>query len=107
MNTATYPYNRRLSHPLQLLTPYETLFLQPPDYFHLRAFGCLCYLNLIATTTNKLSPRSTTCAFLGYPLEHKGYKCLDLSTHKVIISCHVLFDESSFPLTLQPLVDKP
>jgi hypothetical protein len=35
--------------------------------------------------------------FLGYPLAHKGYLCLDISTRHVIISCHVAFDEFSFP----------
>jgi hypothetical protein len=107
MHTATYLYNRRPNCPLQLLTPYETIFLQPPDYSHLRAFECLCYPNLLATTPNKLSPRSTACIFLGYPTEHKGYKCMDLSTRKVITSCHVLFNEHMFPLTLQPSVTKP
>ena len=35
--------------------------------------------------------------FLGYPSAHKGYHCLDLSTHRIIISHHVVFDEFSFP----------
>lgn len=42
-------------------------------------------------------PRSTECIFLGYPDEHKGYQCLDLSTNRIIISRHVVFDEDTFP----------
>jgi hypothetical protein len=36
--------------------------------------------------------------FLGYSPKHKGYLCLDLS-NRIIISCHVIFDEKSFPFT--------
>lgn len=46
---------------------------------------------------HKLSPRSTLCIFLGYSDHHKGYRCLDLASNHIIISCHVMFDESSFP----------
>jgi hypothetical protein len=60
-------------------------------------FGCLCYPNLYATTDHKLSSRSTRCVFLGYPREHKGYRCLGLKSRKIIVSRHVIFDESSFP----------
>jgi histone deacetylase 1/2 len=101
LHTATYLINRRPSKPLQLATPYERLFLQPPDYSHLRIFGCLCYPNILPTTPHKLAPRSTRCAFLGYSADHKGYRCLDLTTHKVIISRHVIFDENQFPFELQ------
>jgi len=44
-----------------------------------------------------LSPRSAACVFLGYPPFQKGYRCLDLSTRKIIISRHIVFDETHFP----------
>ncbi|CAL8173518.1 unnamed protein product [Prunus armeniaca] len=34
---------------------------------------------------------------LGYSLNHQGYKCLDLSTRRIYLSRHVLFDEDTFP----------
>ena len=46
---------------------------------------------------HKLAPRSTECVLLGFPDNHKGYRCLDLSTNRVIISRHVAFDEQQFP----------
>lgn len=62
-------------------------------------FGCLCYPNQNNSNTKKLSPRSSQCVFLGYPQLHRGYRCFDLSTKKIIISRHVTFDESSFLCT--------
>jgi hypothetical protein len=72
-----------------------------PTYTHLRVFGCCCYPNLSSTTAHKLAPPSSLCVFLRYSAEHKGYRCLDLSSHRVLISRHVTFDESSFPFPEQ------
>jgi hypothetical protein len=35
--------------------------------------------------------------FFGHSTNHKGYKCFDLKSNRFIISCHVVFDEFSFP----------
>ena len=51
---------------------------------------------MFATVPHKLSPCSTLCVFLGYSLHHKGYQCLDVSSNQIIISRHVVFEESSF-----------
>ncbi|GLT62116.1 hypothetical protein SLA2020_347760 [Shorea laevis] len=82
---------------LHFSTPHETLFGTVPTYDHLRVFGCACYPNLSSTAAHKLAPRSSLCIFLGYPSHHKGYRCLDLKTNKIILSRHVTFDESTFP----------
>jgi len=94
---ACYLLNRRPSSSIHSEVPYTRLFREQPTYDHLRVFGCLCYPNLQATSAHKLAPRSTACVFLGYPSSHKGYRCLDLSTRRIIISRHVVFDESRFP----------
>jgi hypothetical protein len=53
--------------------------------------------------TNCPPPRSTRCVFFGYSAaDHKGYQCLDLSTNNIIISRHVVFDETVFPFAASP-----
>jgi hypothetical protein len=37
--------------------------------------------------------------FLGYSTQHKGYKCLDVSTGRVYISRDVVFNEKVFPFS--------
>jgi hypothetical protein len=94
---ATYLLNHCPSSSIQHELPYSRLHGSSPAYDHLRVFGCLCYPNLQATSQHKLAPRSAACVFLGYPSSHKGYRCLDISTCKIIISRDVVFDESTFP----------
>jgi hypothetical protein len=99
LTTATYLLNRLPTKAVAHPTPYFALFDIHPSYDHLRVFGCSCYPNLASTAPHKLAPRSTRCVFLGYSPDHKGYQCLDLSSHRVLISCHVVFDESDFPFS--------
>ena len=99
LHTATYLLNRHPTKTLASATPFFVLFKTQPSYDHLRVFGCRCYPNLSSTTAHKLAPRSVACVFLGYPSEHKGYHCLDLSTNRIIISRHVIFSETSFPFS--------
>lgn len=97
LTTATHLINRRPCHATAPGTPFEGLLGAPPNYNHLRVFGCLCYPNQIATAAHKLAPRSVACVLLGYPPDHRGYRCLDLDSRRVITSRHVVFDEAVFP----------
>ncbi|KAL8151301.1 hypothetical protein V2J09_021109 [Rumex salicifolius] len=89
LNTATYLLNITPTTSLAMHTRHQTLFHQLPSYNHLRVVGCLCYLNLTAITKHKLEPRTRPCLRPTTPL--------DLDNQKVIISCHVIFDELVFP----------
>ncbi|KAJ9544319.1 hypothetical protein OSB04_024026 [Centaurea solstitialis] len=97
LHTATYLHNILPTKLLHNRNPTSVLYLKHPTYDHLRIFGCACYPNLNATRPHKLAPRFTTCVFLGYPPQYRGYRCLDLSTGKVILSRYVTIDESLFP----------
>jgi hypothetical protein len=86
LNTATYLLNHRPCRATGTVMPFELMFGAAPSYDHLRIFGCLCFPNMTATTQNKLIARSVPCAFLGYPADHKGYRCFNLAIRKVITS---------------------
>jgi len=62
----------------------KTINPKDPSYSHLRVFGCLCFPLFPSFKIHKLQPRSTKCV-------------LDLSSNKIIICCHVMFDETIFP----------
>lgn len=95
LQMVTYLLNVLPSKLLGNKSSLEVLYTRVPSYDHIQVFGCLCY-PFIPSTTIKLQPRSTPCVFLGYPTHHRGYKCYDLSSHKIIIFRHVLFDEHTF-----------
>jgi hypothetical protein len=100
--TTTYLLNHLPTTTIHAACPHLALFGSVSSYEHLRIFGCTCYPNTIAIVPHKLSPRSTRCVFLGYSADHKGYCCLDLSTNRLIVFHHVVFDEDSFPLAALP-----
>lgn len=99
LQMATYLLNILPNKKLALQTPTKILYQKDPSYSHLRVFGCLCYPLIPSTSRNKLQARSTPCVFLGYPSNHRGYKCYELSSRKIVISRHVVFDENIFPFS--------
>src|SRR4051812_45289687 len=95
--TAVYLINRTPSRVIKNQSPLERLFGTKPNYTFLRIFGCAVWPNLRPFNKHKLEFRSKQCAFLGYSILHKGYKCLDISSGRVYISRDVVFDEHVFP----------
>ncbi|CAH9129275.1 unnamed protein product [Cuscuta epithymum] len=95
--TAAYIINRLPTPLLFGVSPYAKLFHKAPDYSFFRVFGCSCFPNIYATSSNKLSPRSVHCVFIGYASGYKGYRCLEPKSGRVYISGHVRFIEDNFP----------
>jgi hypothetical protein len=84
--TTIYTFNR-VSSPTNLnRCPYELLHCSPPDYQSLRIFGCVCFVLLPPHERTKLEPRSCLCCFLGYGIEHKGYRCYNPISKRLCIS---------------------
>ena len=76
--TAVYLINRLPT--VSRSSPWESLFHRPPNYDFLKVFGCACSPWLKPYTSSKLDSKSKAYVFLGYSLNHKGYKCLDIAT---------------------------
>lgn len=100
-STASYIINLLPSEALKNISPFEKRFQKKPDYSSLRAFGTACYLCLHSVTEHKFEPRSLQCVFVGYSMEHKGYRCLYPPTGRVYITRHAVFDEDCFPFKQQ------
>ena len=95
--TATHLINKLPTPVLGNLTPYEALLQKRPDYSMLRVFGCLAFAANPDRIRDKLYPKGVPCVFLGYPQSQKGYKLLNLLTHKMFVSQDVTFVEHIFP----------
>ncbi|QHN81468.1 Retrovirus-related Pol polyprotein [Arachis hypogaea] len=109
--STVYLINRMPSPNTSHLSSHELLFNQIPDYSSLKIFGCLCYPNLRPYTSHKLEYRSQPCIFLGYAINHRGYKCLSKVKFMCLVMLFLMKLNSlafpSFPLiliNLAPLV---
>ncbi|KAM1541869.1 hypothetical protein ACFX15_011235 [Malus domestica] len=97
---ASFLINRMPSKVLQMKSPYQLLFDKVPDIHNLKVFGTAVYPFLRPYNANKLQARSAQCVFLGYALGYKGVVCYNVETRKMILSRHVIHDESVFPYTI-------
>jgi hypothetical protein len=98
--TSTYLINCLPSPVTHNKSPLEILYHKVPDYNFLKTFGCACWPHLLPYNTHKLDFRSKQCIFLGYSLNHKGYRCLDPITNRIYIARNVIFDETVFPFSM-------
>uniref|UniRef100_A0A803KNI3 Integrase catalytic domain-containing protein n=1 Tax=Chenopodium quinoa TaxID=63459 RepID=A0A803KNI3_CHEQI len=81
-------------------SPYEVLTNTKPVYDHMKIFGCLAMASNLCRNVDKFSLRGVPCMFLGYPLNKKGYRLLNLAKNKIFVSRDVKFYESICPYKL-------
>ena len=74
-------------------TPYELWYGYKLNVSYLKVFESKCY-SLKDSRKGKFDVKSDEGIFLRYSYKSKAYKCLNLSTHKIIESSHVRIDES-------------
>ena len=73
-------------------TPYELWYGYKPNLCYFKVFGSKCYI-LKESTKGKFNVKFDEGIFLGYSNKSKAYKCLNLSTHKIIESVHMKINE--------------
>ena len=101
VSTAVHVRNCAPSRANDYVSPHERLFGNTPDLSYLRVFGCLAYRH-ITTMRTKLEPTSERLVFVGYEGSSKSYKLWNPRTHRFVISTDVTFEETIFPLRIEP-----
>ena len=97
---AVYIINRLPTPILNNQSPFFLLHNTLPDYTQFKVFGSLCFACTSSAHRTKFDSRAHKCVFLGFKNGTKGYVLLDIHTHRIFISSHVIFYESIFPLIL-------
>ncbi|KAG6509746.1 hypothetical protein ZIOFF_027751 [Zingiber officinale] len=95
MNCAAHVINRTPLSSTNNKAPYELLYGVKPNVKHFRVFGSLCYVHLQDSQRSKLDAKAVKCVFVGYDERRKGWRCLDPTTNKCVVSRNVIFDEIS------------
>jgi hypothetical protein len=94
INSACYISNQNFLRSLLNLTPFELCFGRQPYVFHLRSFGCKCFI-LKYGNLDKFESRSSDGIFLGYTPHGRSYRVLNLETNIIVESCDVTFDKTT------------
>jgi len=58
----------------------------------LRVFGHTCFVQDLSPESEKLSPQSIKCVFIGYSRTQKGYQCYDPFTRKYFVTDVTFFE---------------
>jgi len=80
LETATFTLNRVPSKSI-VNTPYEMWTGKCPNLSFLKIWGCEVYVKRLIS--DKLTPKSDKCFFVGYPKETLGYSVYNRTKGKV------------------------
>ena len=93
INTACYVANRIFLRAFLGKTSYELRYGRCPKVSHFRVFGCKCFI-LKKGNLDKFESRSSDGLFLGYALQGRAYRVLNLDNNRIEETCEVTFDET-------------
>jgi hypothetical protein len=93
LETAAFTLNRVPSKSV-VKTPYEMWTGMTPSLSFLKIWGCEVYVKRLQS--DKLTPKSDKCMFVGYPKETLGYYFYHRSEGKVFVARNGVFLEKEF-----------
>lgn len=95
--TAAYLKNRTPTRSIGYdTTPYERWYGRKPEVEKLRVFGCTAYAKVPDAQRKKMDSKAIKLRFVGYAVNSKGYRLLDVETGKIYIKRDVIFNENDF-----------
>ena len=93
LETAAFTLNRVPSKSIDK-TPYEIWTAKSHSLSFLKIWGCEAYVKRLQS--DKLTPKSDKCIFMGYPRETLGYYFYNREEGKVFVARHGVFLEKEF-----------
>jgi len=95
VSTANYIHNRLPHQGIKYKIPFEIIHKQKVNYSNIRVFGCKVFFFIPKTFRSKFNNNAAPGIFLGYSENPTGYKILDTTNNKIILSRNVEFFESN------------
>jgi hypothetical protein len=93
--TACHVHNRVLSKKIQS-SPYELWNGRKPNLNYFKMWGCIAYFRVPDPKRTKLGPRAIKSVFVGYAVNSKAYRLLNLSSNTIVELRDVEFIENKF-----------
>eukprot|EP00253_Pinus_taeda_P025809 PITA_25809 len=88
-----YLLNRSPTQAVKGKTPEEVWSGCKPKISHLKVFGSIAYVWILAAKRSKLDSKSQKLMMTGYSDHHKAYRLIDIDTGRLSFSGDVVFDE--------------
>ncbi|CAD6221439.1 unnamed protein product [Miscanthus lutarioriparius] len=112
LETTTFTLNKVPSKSV-VKTPYEMWTGKTPSLSFLKIWGCEVFVKRLQS--DKITPKSDKCIFVGYPKETLGYYFYNRSEGKVFVTRNGVFLEKEFlkgekngkPVRLEEVWDEP
>lgn len=105
IHTACYLINRLPSSAIEFSIPERLWSQKETSLQHLRPFGCDVWSHIPSQYRSKFDATASPGIMLGYSDHPANYVIWDLRSHKILITPHITFNESSYSHAISMSVD--